>query len=88
MSDMDPAKGGGESQWRGGFQGGGVKWLHELPGGSSFVWWPESGFLAVVSLVAVVASSMEFGVLGFSPFLSFFWACFLLGSVKLGPFGF
>ena len=42
----------------------------------------------MVSLVAVVASSMEFGVLGFSPFLSFFWACFLLGSVKLGPFGF
>ena len=34
MSDMDPAKGGGESQWRGGFQGGGVKWLRELPGTS------------------------------------------------------
>ncbi|CAN6936887.1 unnamed protein product [Brassica oleracea] len=29
---MDPAKGGGGSRWRGGFQGGGVKWLHELLG--------------------------------------------------------
>ncbi|CAN6880420.1 unnamed protein product [Brassica oleracea] len=26
---MDPAKGGGESQWRGGFQGGGVKWREQ-----------------------------------------------------------
>ena len=43
MSDMDPAKGGGGSRWRGGFHGGGVKWLHELLGTSVSVLFKGGG---------------------------------------------
>lgn len=64
------------------------RWDVIKSGGSSFVWWPKFGLLVVVSLAAVAASSMEFGVLEFSQFFGFFWACFLLGSVKLRLFGF